>query len=145
MFDIGFSELLIIGVVALVVLGPERLPRVARQAGQWMGKLQRYVADVKSDINRQVEMSELRRMQEEVKEAAKSIEASVHGAVDETRKELDSLQTSAALTEPPGAANPEPSDWEKSYALRRTRDKIKDRRVERAKELGKKLPKKKSW
>lgn len=144
MFDIGFSELMMIGVVALVVLGPERLPKVARTAGEWMGKLQRYVADVKVDINRQMEIAELRKMQEEVKEAAKSIEASVHGAVDQTRKELGDVQTSF-LTEPPGSATPEPSDWEKSYALRRTRDRIKDRRVERAKELGKKVPKKKSW
>ena len=83
MFDIGFSELMMIGVVALVVLGPERLPKVARTAGEWMGKLQRYVADVKVDINRQMDIAELRKMQEEVKEAAKSIEASVHGAVDQ--------------------------------------------------------------
>ena len=62
MFDLGFSELLLIAVVALVVLGPERLPKVARQAGAWMGKLQRYVADVKSDINRQMELDELRKL-----------------------------------------------------------------------------------
>ena len=144
MFDIGFSELMIIGVVALVVLGPERLPKVAKQAGEWMGKLQRYVADVKSDINRQMEMTELRKMQEEVKAAAKSLESSVQGTLDETKKELDAVQTSF-LSEPPGAEKPEPSDWEKSYALRRTRDKLKDRRVERAKDLGKKVPKKKAW
>ncbi|MCZ8097779.1 MAG: Sec-independent protein translocase protein TatB, partial [Burkholderiales bacterium] len=60
MFDIGFSEMLVLAVVALVVLGPERLPKVARQAGAWMGKLRRYVDDVKSDINRQMELSELR-------------------------------------------------------------------------------------
>ena len=62
MIDISFWEIAVIGVVALVVLGPERLPRVARQAGQWMGKLQRYVADVKSDLNRQMELDELRNL-----------------------------------------------------------------------------------
>jgi sec-independent protein translocase protein TatB len=144
MFDIGFSELMIIGIVALVVLGPERLPKVAKQAGEWMGKLQRYVADVKSDINRQMEVAELRKMQEEVKDAARSIESSVQSSLNETKKELDSIQTSF-LEEPPGTPVAEPSDWEKSYALRRTRDKIKERRIERAKELGQKLPKKKSW
>jgi sec-independent protein translocase protein TatB len=144
MFDIGFSELMIIGIVALVVLGPERLPKVAKQAGEWMGKLQRYVADVKSDINRQMEVAELRKMQEEVKEAARSIETSVQSSLNDTKKELDSIQTSF-LEEPPGTPAPEPSDWEKSYALRRTRDKIKERRIERAKELGLKLPKKKTW
>ncbi len=144
MFDIGFSELMLIGVVALVVLGPERLPKVARMAGEWMGKLQRYVADVKTDINRQMDIAELRKMQEEVKEAARSIENSVQSAAEQTRKELDDVQTSF-LSEPPGTPKPEPSEWEKSYALRRTRDRIKDRRVERAKELGQKRPKKKSW
>jgi sec-independent protein translocase protein TatB len=144
MFDIGFSELMIIGVVALVVLGPERLPKVAKQAGEWMGKLQRYVADVKTDINRQMEVAELRKMADEVKDAAKSLETSVQGTLDDTKKELDSLQTSF-LEDAPASAVSEPSDWEKSYALRRTRDKIKERRVERAKELGLKMPKKKSW
>ena len=144
MFDIGFSELMIIGVVALVVLGPERLPKVAKQAGEWMGKLQRYVADVKSDINRQMEMTELRKMQEEVKAAAKSLESTVQGSLDDTKKELNAIQTSF-LSEPEGTPKAEPSDWEKSYALRRTRDKLKDRRVERAKDLGKKVPKKKAW
>src|SRR5262249_15870907 len=56
MFDIGFSELLVIGVVALIVIGPERLPRVARTVGVLAGRLQRYVADVKADINREIEL-----------------------------------------------------------------------------------------
>ena len=56
MFDIGFSELLVIGVVALIVIGPERLPRVARTIGHLMGRMQRYVADVKADIDREVEL-----------------------------------------------------------------------------------------
>ena len=60
MFDIGFSELLVIGVVALIVIGPQKLPRVARTAGILMGRLQRYVADVKADINREVELEEPR-------------------------------------------------------------------------------------
>ena len=54
MFDIGFSEMVVLAVVALVVLGPERLPKVAKQGGQWLGKMRRYVDDVKSDINRQM-------------------------------------------------------------------------------------------
>ena len=59
MFDIGFSELMVIAVVALVVLGPERLPKVARTAGHLFGRLQRYVNDVKADINREIELEEL--------------------------------------------------------------------------------------
>ena len=64
MFDIGFSELVVIGLVALIVIGPERLPRVARTIGHLAGRLQRYVADVKADINREVELDELRKMRD---------------------------------------------------------------------------------
>jgi len=62
MFDIAFSELLVIGVVALVVIGPERLPRVARTLGHLFGRLQRYVTQVKSDINREMDLAEFKRM-----------------------------------------------------------------------------------
>jgi sec-independent protein translocase protein TatB len=77
MFDIGFSELVVCAVVALIVIGPERLPRVARTAGHLFGRLQRYVNDVKADISREMELDELRRLQSEVKDAARSIEESV--------------------------------------------------------------------
>ena len=80
MIDIGFTEMVVVAVIALLVLGPERLPRVAKQAGQWMGKLQRYVNDVKSDLNRQMELEELRRMQNEVKEAATNLASSFRDA-----------------------------------------------------------------
>ncbi|MSQ49955.1 MAG: twin-arginine translocase subunit TatB, partial [Betaproteobacteria bacterium] len=66
MFDIGFSELMVIGLVALIVIGPERLPRVARTLGHLAGRLQRYVADIKADINREVELDELRKIQDSV-------------------------------------------------------------------------------
>ena len=65
MFDFGFSELMVIGAVALVVLGPERLPMVARTAGEWLGKAQRLVQQVKSDIEREAELSELKKIQQE--------------------------------------------------------------------------------
>lgn len=137
MFDFGLSELMIVGVVALLVVGPERLPRLARQVGEWMGKLQRYVADVKSDINRQVELDELRRMQQEVKDAAQSIESSVSAAVSETTTELNAIGASfeGGFTEDTPA-----TDWNKVYAVRRQRDRIKERRREREKELGIKRP-----
>ena len=76
MFDIGFSELVVIGVVALVVLGPERLPKVARTAGHLFGRLQRYVATVKADLNREMELSELSKVKQEVQEAARAFEQS---------------------------------------------------------------------
>jgi len=75
MFDFSFGELAMIGAVALVVLGPERLPRVARTAGEWIGKAQRYVSQVKSDINREMELAELKKLQEEARNAAQSVQA----------------------------------------------------------------------
>ncbi len=138
MFDIGFSEMLIIAVVALVVLGPERLPKVARQAGQWMGKLRRYVDDVKSDINRQMELEELRRLQTEVQQAASGLESSVRSAMSETQSQFDSIASSLSNA---GSTTDEPkTDWDKVYAARRQRERIKDRRRERERELGMKRP-----
>src|SRR5512136_2984985 len=88
MLDIGFGELMVIGVVALVVLGPERLPRVARTAGHLLGRFQRYVSEVKADINREIELADLKKLQTSVEDAARSIETSVKTGVDEAQKEL---------------------------------------------------------
>jgi sec-independent protein translocase protein TatB len=143
MFDFGFSEMMIVAVVALVVLGPEKLPRVARQAGEWMGKLQRYVADVKSDINRQMELDELKRVQEELKGAAQSLQAEVSSAVTGLQSEVDSIHRELNAVEDTlgpdhgghAATEPAPTDWDRVYALRRTRERIKERRRERSKDL----------
>jgi len=89
MFDLGFTELMVIAVVALVVIGPERLPRVARTMGHLAGRLQRYVADVKADINREVELDELRKMRDSVKSAASDLETSVRSEMDKTESELN--------------------------------------------------------
>lgn len=77
MFDIGFSELLLIAVVALVVIGPERLPGVARNIGRFTGRLQRYVNDIKRDFNREIEFEEIRRLQQEMETTVQSMQASV--------------------------------------------------------------------
>ncbi len=107
MFDIGFSEIAVIGVVALVVLGPERLPKVARTAGHLFGRLQRYVANVKSDINREMELSELAKMKEEVTSAAKSFEQTINEQARSVETEAHALEKSAT-SEPP-APNPIPT------------------------------------
>jgi len=86
MFDIGFSELMVIGVVALLVIGPERLPKVARALGHLLGRAQRYVNDVKSDINREMQLDELKKLQAQVSESARSLE-------DTVRKEYDTVRT----------------------------------------------------
>ena len=77
MFDVGFSEMVVIGVVALVVLGPERLPKVARTLGVLFGRMQRYVAQVKSDINREMELAELGKVKTEFESAARSFQSEV--------------------------------------------------------------------
>ena len=93
MLDIGFSELLVIGVVALIVIGPERLPRVARTAGHLLGRFQRYVADVKSDISREMELADLKKLQSSVEDAARSIQQSVKTGMDDVQKEFRDAQT----------------------------------------------------
>jgi sec-independent protein translocase protein TatB len=140
MFDFGFSELAVVAVIGLIVLGPERLPRVARQMGQWLGKLQRYVSDVKSDINRQMDLEELRKLQTEVKDAASNLESSFKSTVSEAQSELDAI--SGALQGSGAGSSDEPrTDWDKIYAARRTRERVVERRQERAKTLGHKIPK----
>lgn len=101
MFDIGFSELIVIAVVALVVIGPERLPKVARTIGHLLGKAQRYVNDVKTEINREMEIDELRRLQAEMQEAARKLETNVHQTMRETE---DSVQQSVKAIEDEVAA-----------------------------------------
>jgi len=100
MFDIGFSELLVIGLVALIVIGPERLPRVARTLGHLAGRLQRYVADVKADINREVELDELRKMKDSVQNAASGIEDAVQSEISKTESDLNAAASSAAAATP---------------------------------------------
>jgi len=89
MFDIGFSELLVIGIIALVVIGPEKLPRVARTLGHLAGRLQRYVSDVKADINREIELEELRKMRDSMQQAASSFESSVQSELNKTEADLN--------------------------------------------------------
>lgn len=74
MFDIAFTELLVIGVVALLVIGPERLPKVARTVGTWMGKLNRYAAQIKSDVDREMKLEELKKLQAEMQSTAQKYE-----------------------------------------------------------------------
>ena len=87
MFDIGFSELMVIGIVALIVIGPERLPKVARTLGHLLGRAQRYVNDVKSDINREIQLDELKKLQTQVTDSARALEDSV-------RKEYQTAKSS---------------------------------------------------
>ena len=77
MIDLGISKLALIGAVALVVIGPEKLPRVARMVGTLLGKAQRYVADVKAEVNRSMELDELKKMKDSVTSAAQDVQSSM--------------------------------------------------------------------
>ncbi len=96
MFDIGFSELLVIGVVALIVIGPEKLPKVARTLGHLLGRAQRYVNDVKSDINREIQLEELKKLQAEVTDSARSLEDSVRKKYEAARTSVEAPAQAAA-------------------------------------------------
>jgi len=107
MFDVGFSELVVIGVVALVVIGPERLPKVARTAGLLLGRLQRYVNDVKADISREMQLDELKKLQSELQDSARNFEHSVSGEMttvqqltDQSVAEVKQALTSIDAVEP---------------------------------------------
>ena len=101
MFDIGFSELLVIGIVALIVIGPQKLPRVARTVGHLLGRLQRYVADVKADINREIELEELRKMRDSMQKAASEMQSAVDTELTKTADELNKAAAGTPATEPP--------------------------------------------
>jgi len=122
MFDVGFSEIVVIAVVALIVIGPERLPKVARTLGHMFGRLQRYVNEVKADINREMELEELRKLQAQVQSAAHDIEQSVTSAAREVETGVRSVesqlnegataseaQTPATATPTPATATPTPA------------------------------------
>ena len=86
MIDLGISKLALIGVVALIVIGPEKLPRVARTVGALLGKAQRYVADVKSEVSRSMELEELKKMKDSVESAARDVESSVQSGASDFEK-----------------------------------------------------------
>ena len=99
MFDVGFSELVVIGVVALIVVGPERLPKVARTAGVLLSRLQRYVNGVKADINREIQLDELKKLQQQMTAQASTIQTAVSS-------EMQAVESSLAELEHPFAESP---------------------------------------
>lgn len=111
MFDLGFSEMLVIALVALVVIGPERLPKVTRTIGTMLGRMQRYVNDVKAEVEREMRLEELKKLQTSVEEQARSIEHSVRSEMNETEHALRQIADDApaeAQAPAPGAPGSEP-------------------------------------
>jgi sec-independent protein translocase protein TatB len=90
MIDLGLDKLALIGAVALIVIGPEKLPRVARTVGHLLGKAQRYVADVKAEVNRSIELDELKKMKTQFEDAARNVEQTVRSEVNEAASALQS-------------------------------------------------------
>jgi len=88
MIDLGVSKLALIAVVALIVVGPERLPKIARMAGNLFGRAQRYMADIKSEVNRQMEVEEFKKFREKSATALKEVENSIHSTVQEANTHL---------------------------------------------------------
>ena len=134
MIDFGFDKIALIGAVALIVIGPEKLPRVARTVGHIMGKAQRYVSDVKAEVNRSIELEELKKMKTQFEDAARDVEQGVSSEVNQASSEMNQawaeLQSSSdgggagsskegvgvytpseALSEPPVAYRPNKKNW----------------------------------
>jgi sec-independent protein translocase protein TatB len=100
MIDLGLSKIAVIGVVALIVIGPEKLPKVARMAGTLFGRAQRYINDVKSEVSREIELDELRKMHEDVKEAASGFEQDIKQSLSEVQNEVHSAFSNPLLDTP---------------------------------------------
>ncbi|MEN9983662.1 MAG: Sec-independent protein translocase subunit TatB [Pseudomonadota bacterium] len=95
MIDIGFTKIALIGAVALVFIGPEKLPRVARTIGTLLGKAQRYIADVKNEVSKSIELDELKKMKDTMQEAASDVENSIHTGVTDFEKDWNEATSEA--------------------------------------------------
>jgi len=108
MIDFGFDKIALIGAVALIVIGPEKLPRVARTVGHMLGKAQRYVADVKAEVNRSIELDELKKMKTQFEDAARDVEKSVSDSVQDANASLQSTWSELQAPSADAADRPPP-------------------------------------
>ncbi len=119
MIDLGISKLALIGAVALIVIGPEKLPRVARTVGTLLGRAQRYVNDVKAEVNRSMDLDEFRQMRDSVQEAARDVEHSIRSGASDLEKQFsESGQTLSELAEPAAPAFPQYKHPRKNWRLK---------------------------
>lgn len=127
MIDFGFDKIALIGAVALIVIGPEKLPRVARTVGHFVGKAQRYVADVKAEVNRSIELEELKKMKTEFEDAARNVEQTVSSEINQTTSSLESSWNDSSSTLPSNSGqhegwSPAPPEYKhpkKNWRLKR--------------------------
>ena len=113
MIDIGLSKMMIVAGIALVVIGPERLPRVARTVGTLLGRAQRYVADVKAEVSRSIEVEELQRAKRQFEDAARDVHGSVQAGLQDVNTEVQSAIDGAASTATPSIDGSQ--SWHGSY------------------------------
>ena len=118
MLDLGLEKMALIGVVALIVIGPEKMPRVARTVGTLLGKAQRYVNDVKAEVNRSMELDELKKMKETVESAARDVESSVHSATSDFEKQWQEATAHDPIAFPATPAYPEYKHPKKKWRLK---------------------------
>jgi sec-independent protein translocase protein TatB len=116
--DLGLEKMIVIGAVALIVIGPEKMPRVARTVGTLLGKAQRYVNDVKAEVNRSMELDELRKMKETVESAARDVESSVSSASAEFEKQWQEVSSTAPALPEMGPAYPEYKHPKKKWRVK---------------------------
>ena len=123
MIDFGIDKIALIGAVALIVIGPEKLPRVARTVGHLIGKAQRYVADVKAEVNRSIELEDLKKMKTEFEDAARNVEQTVSSEINQTTASLESSWADATATGP-WSPNSGPLDgWKPAPAYKHPKKK----------------------
>lgn len=129
MFDIGIAKIMLVAGIALVVIGPERLPRVARMAGTLIGRAQRYVADVKSEVNRSIELEELNKVREQFETAARDVSQSVSSGLSEATQDVN-----AALGHHVDGDTPtyEPYNWDSTPAPTAYKPPKKNWRIKRS-------------
>jgi sec-independent protein translocase protein TatB len=117
--DLGIEKMMVISVVALIVIGPEKLPRVARTVGTLLGKAQRYVADVKAEVNRSMDLEELKKMKDSVETAARDVESSIHsGAADFEKQWSDATSTAYTPLPDPPVSYPEYKNPKKKWRIK---------------------------
>ena len=148
MFDFGFTELLVIGVIALVVLGPERMPEVARLAGRWFARAQGYITQVKAEFERETQLSEIQQIRDEIRSGAAAVRHSVesvnHSLQDQTQQ-LNKVLTPTSPQEPVAgdvAAEP-PQEQEELYDEQKAQSYAKD--FARSNPFGWDMPDQTSW
>jgi len=135
MIDLGLTKIAVIGVVALIVIGPEKLPKVARMAGTLYGRAQRYLNDVKSEVTREIEMEELRNLQKEVREAAQNVKSEVENSISQNMADVENSWGDPAASSDSSNSYDASSSYSSSFHHLSTDDLARKAREFRRKKL----------